>query len=76
MALNNPLTEESEPLFHDASKDTTMFRVVVKANLTRRLAADLLNAIKDTLAYLERTGAGFAELHGKKERQHHHNHPC
>merc|ERR1712060_119941 len=37
MTLNDPITEEEVPLFVDADAKSTMFRVVVKSNLTRYL---------------------------------------
>lgn len=63
MQFNHPLTEEPMPLFKDADKDVSMFRVVVKANLSKQLATDLLDAVMDTVKFLERAGASYAEMH-------------
>jgi glutamate decarboxylase len=43
------------PLCSDESDDSTMFRVVVKSNLTMNLAIDLVNCISKVMHYLEKT---------------------
>ena len=65
MSYNHPLTEESMPLFCDADKETTMFRVVVKSNVTRDMMKHLLNIIRETMVTMETMGGGYALLHGK-----------
>ena len=44
MSYEHPISEETLPLFHDAKADQTMFRIVVKGNLTRDMAVDLLES--------------------------------
>ena len=63
MSFNHPVTEQSEPLFSDQPKEKTMFRVVVKSNLTRSLAENLLATVGNTLAFMDKVGAGYAALH-------------
>lgn len=53
MGFNHPLTEETQPLFSDQSADKTMFRVVVKNNLTRSMAIDLLEAIEESFNFMD-----------------------
>lgn len=75
MQFNHPLTEEPMPLFTDADLETSMFRVVVKANLSRQLAVDLLESIREATRFLERTGAAYASMHkGTKAAKHFHAH--
>jgi len=79
MALHDPTDNSLGPLFHDASADDTMFRVVVKSNLTRALAGDLLSSIEGAVAFLNEVGAGYAIMHSKrlvKELSIQHNTPC
>ena len=66
MNFKHPITEATEPLFHDAPAAQALFRVVVKANLTPQLAEDLLSATRETLAFLDDTGEGFRDMHRKK----------
>lgn len=57
MGFNHPLTEEFLPIFSDQSADQTMFRVVVKSNLTRDMADNLVKSFKDALDVLEHIDA-------------------
>ena len=61
MNFNHPLTEESLPLFIDQNAEQTMFRIVIKNNLTRNMAMDLLAAIKESLAFMD--SIDFSNLH-------------
>mmetsp|Transcript_26319 Transcript_26319/g.51047 ORF Transcript_26319/g.51047 Transcript_26319/m.51047 type:complete len:533 (-) Transcript_26319:304-1902(-) len=45
LGFHDPITEETVALFKDTDKNQTMFRVVVKANMTASLAKDLLKKI-------------------------------
>ena len=49
MDVHNPNTNVREALFCDADKETTMFRVVVKSNLTRSMAHDLVKTIEQAV---------------------------
>lgn len=53
LSMRHPLSEAKEPLFVDADRAGTMFRVVVKSNLTLHLAQDLVRAVKAALDKLE-----------------------
>lgn len=70
MSYKHPITEKTMPLFHDASAEGTMMRIVVKANLTLSLADNLLRALHDTLEKMDRSGAGYAQLHSRKIMEH------
>ncbi|CAJ1388459.1 unnamed protein product [Effrenium voratum] len=66
MSMHHPLTEETMPLFTDQTCDQAMFRIVVKNNLTMRMAAHLLDEIKAAVAFLINHGKGFQ--HRKPKR--------
>ncbi|KAJ1457779.1 pyridoxal phosphate-dependent transferase [Pelagophyceae sp. CCMP2097] len=60
----HPTTGEVGSLFSDLADEeegeqTTMIRIVVKANLSMAMASDLVAAIDESLKYLEAHGAGF-----------------
>ncbi len=61
MGFNHPLTEETIALFHDADADQTMFRIVVKSNLTRDMAQHLLDSFGEAFAFLD--AVDFSKLH-------------
>eukprot|EP00472_Partenskyella_glossopodia_P004777 CAMPEP_0197528440 /NCGR_PEP_ID=MMETSP1318-20131121/25117_1 /TAXON_ID=552666 /ORGANISM="Partenskyella glossopodia, Strain RCC365" /LENGTH=524 /DNA_ID=CAMNT_0043083549 /DNA_START=34 /DNA_END=1608 /DNA_ORIENTATION=+ len=71
MGFHDPATEEVVPLFSDADKNASMFRVVVKANLTAFLADDLLVKIEDVLKKMDMASAsGWAphlKAHGHRK---------
>ena len=54
-------------LFHDADPETTMFRIVVKTNLTRNMAENLLESFHTTAGFLD--SINFSE---KREFAMHH----
>ena len=66
MAL--PLTEETLPLCRDEDPERTMFRIVVKNNLTRRMADHLLSSIAETFKFLD--AVDFSGLHGFEKLRH------
>merc|ERR1712205_14956 len=85
MTLNDPVTEKEIPLFVDETPDKTMFRVVVKSNLTRFLMDDLLEKLKETLKVMDthfafRTSSDSTESPQKRHpaisQQHHGGHVC
>jgi glutamate decarboxylase len=53
MQFTHPLTEQSEPLFRDREGDQTMFRIVVKSNLTAKLALHLLDTLEHACQFLD-----------------------
>mmetsp|Transcript_122710 Transcript_122710/g.261873 ORF Transcript_122710/g.261873 Transcript_122710/m.261873 type:complete len:237 (-) Transcript_122710:75-785(-) len=77
MSFLDPATEESRPLFKDAPASQTMFRVVVKANVTRSMMDHLITSLKEVLEAMDSLGAGFQSMHQAKKSKHHHSgHVC
>ena len=62
MALNHPITEETIPLFSDERAERTMFRIVVKSNLTRGMAQNLLDSFDASFDFLD--SLDFSTMHG------------
>lgn len=60
MQFEHPLTQEKLPLFRDAEADASMFRIVVKSNLTRGMAAHLLDSVRTGLEFLDSISADGA----------------
>ena len=52
----------TEPLFKDESGSSTMFRVVVKSNLSRVLADDLIANLESTLKLLDKLVSGYTSV--------------
>merc|ERR1719401_808910 len=67
MNFHDPADEIVKPLFHDAPANQTMFRVVVKANLTRPLMDNLIAVVKDAVQSMDVLGPGFKSLHAPKK---------
>jgi len=67
MNFHDPTDETTRPLFNDASKDQTMFRVVVKANITRPLINNLILSLLGCLQDMDSLGPGFQSLHAPKK---------
>eukprot|EP00928_Gymnodinium_smaydae_P058198 TRINITY_DN4142_c0_g1_i2.p1 TRINITY_DN4142_c0_g1~~TRINITY_DN4142_c0_g1_i2.p1 ORF type:complete len:532 (-),score=122.29 TRINITY_DN4142_c0_g1_i2:181-1722(-) len=74
LQMSHPLTEESMPLFEDADSKSSMFRVVVKSNLTRYLAKDLLDCIEKALKKLDKHSGPPRQP--RVARQHSSGHVC
>jgi hypothetical protein len=55
-----------KPLCGDASSDATMFRIVVKSNLTMSLAENLIATFEATLPILDSMEAGFLSANTAK----------
>ena len=62
MGINDPITEEYRALFSDQDKDKTMFRIVVKNNLTRNMANNLIDSFKAAFELLD--SVDFSSIHG------------
>lgn len=62
MGLEDPLNGEMIPLFVDQDADKSMFRVVVKSNLTRDMATNLLSSFEAAFELLD--AVDFSGLHG------------
>jgi glutamate decarboxylase len=75
LSMNHPTTEKKMPIFFDESQDCTMFRVVVKSNLTRFMASDLCDVIEQTVADMD---VHFHTDKPKKkaDKQHSSGHVC
>mmetsp|Transcript_149055 Transcript_149055/g.361919 ORF Transcript_149055/g.361919 Transcript_149055/m.361919 type:complete len:562 (-) Transcript_149055:67-1752(-) len=64
MSYTDPEEEIKKPLFKDISEDQSMFRVVVKANVTRRMIAHLVHSMKDALDDLDSVSDGYKVKNG------------
>jgi len=71
MFMTHPITNKKQPLFFDEDGTGTMFRVVVKSNLTKFMADDLLRAIGRALKILlEHSEAGTQRArHERRQAQ-------
>lgn len=65
LGFQNPLNEEFEPLFSDVEAAATMFRVVVKSNLTQGLAEDLTKKISNVLTVLDSMEGQYQSMRTK-----------
>jgi len=63
MSFHEPHGDELHLLFKDTSEQTSMFRIVVKASLTRALAGDLVLSIERTVDFLLTVGEGYKQMH-------------
>lgn len=68
MSFHDPRDETTKPLFNDAKASQTMFRVVVKANVTRNLMHHLIDSIKKVLGDMDLIGAGFVDVHAPQRK--------
>eukprot|EP00804_Cyclotella_cryptica_P010916 CCRYP_018966-RA/>CCRYP_018966-RA protein AED:0.11 eAED:0.11 QI:102/0.87/0.77/1/1/1/9/454/601 len=59
LGFENPATFEFEDIFSDIDQASTMFRIVVKSNLSQGLAENLAHKIKETLAVLDDLDEGY-----------------
>ena len=58
----HPITESpNQSLFHDQDAEKTLFRIVVKNNLTRAMAAHFLSAFNAAFEFLD--AVDFSKLH-------------
>jgi len=69
MCFHDPTDEKTKPLFTDAPAERTMFRVVVKANVTRPMMDNLITALRSCVADMDSLGAGFMSLHAPKKQK-------
>lgn len=53
MEFDQPLTEEKLPLFHDMPQDETMFRIVIKGNITDVMVNNLMEAFVASFEFLD-----------------------
>lgn len=76
MGFEDPLGKEKKPLFHDQPSSKTMFRIVVKSNLTIRLAEHLLETFRKARLFLLEHGEGYSKYPHKKVKLHRQNTAC
>jgi len=65
LGFENPSTAEFEDIFTDIDQCDTMFRVVVKSNLTRSLAEDLTAKLVQVLEVLDEMDGGYESVRSK-----------
>ena len=61
--FHDPDTEETLPLFSNSPADGTMFRIVVKSNLTHTMTVNLVECIQRSIQFLVDLGKGFEKMH-------------
>eukprot|EP00933_Yihiella_yeosuensis_P044798 TRINITY_DN4006_c0_g1_i4.p1 TRINITY_DN4006_c0_g1~~TRINITY_DN4006_c0_g1_i4.p1 ORF type:complete len:502 (-),score=98.51 TRINITY_DN4006_c0_g1_i4:166-1671(-) len=76
MSMHHPLTEKSIPLFSDRNGDQSMFRVVVKNNLTMAMAHSLLREVEEAVKFLNEHGQGFTHRKVKHPKGKKHTTAC
>eukprot|EP01065_Artemidia_motanka_P032396 TRINITY_DN39411_c0_g1_i1.p1 TRINITY_DN39411_c0_g1~~TRINITY_DN39411_c0_g1_i1.p1 ORF type:complete len:567 (+),score=195.13 TRINITY_DN39411_c0_g1_i1:256-1701(+) len=69
MQMHHPLTGHTQALFSDQSPEQTMFRIVVKSNLTLAMADHLMRAINAAIRYLDIHGEGYKQNQGLHKRK-------
>ena len=65
LGFENPATFEFEDLFTDVHQASTMFRIVVKSNLSQGLAQNLAQKIEETLIALDDLDVGYESVKQK-----------
>lgn len=60
---------KGEPLFSDMPEEATMFRIVVKSNLTLSLAQQLMRHLDEQLSDMDAMDSGYGSLKANKEKQ-------
>jgi hypothetical protein len=65
LGFENPMNDKFENLCNDVNEATTMFRIVVKSNLTRTLAENLAGNIEKILSVLDDMDAGYESIHSR-----------
>lgn len=61
--FNHPITEKKLRLFTDISSKCTMFRVVVKANINDEMIFNLVDAIENSLEFLDNMEGTYVSSH-------------
>jgi len=74
LTFENPEDHQKESLFHDGKGTDSMFRVVVKSNLTQTLAEDLVQAFKHTISMLDSMEEGYRSVKAAKSKKLHGGH--
>ncbi|MBT4884970.1 MAG: glutamate decarboxylase [Legionellales bacterium] len=71
MSFEHPITKETLQLFHDMDKDTTMFRIVVKGNITKVMVDNLIEAFEASFEFLDKIE--FKDMFDKRSLRKIHN---
>jgi len=71
MSFMDPNTETTKPLFKDAPPDLTMFRVVVKSNVTRPMIDNLISAFTNSLKTMDDLQDHYQAKHFHKQAPRH-----
>jgi hypothetical protein len=53
MSMQHPVTRKTTPIFKDQSVGDSMFRIVVKSNMTKHMAANLVHEIHSAVEFLD-----------------------
>ena len=59
------MNEQFESLCTDVTAGNTMFRIVVKSNLTQSLAENLADKIENIVSVLDEMDGGYESIHSK-----------
>lgn len=76
MSMHHPLTEKTMALFTDQLPEQAMFRVVVKNNLTMKMASNLVHEIQEAVKFLIEHGKGFNHHKPKRKKGMPHKAAC
>eukprot|EP00511_Aplanochytrium_stocchinoi_P009187 CAMPEP_0204863496 /NCGR_PEP_ID=MMETSP1348-20121228/3354_1 /ASSEMBLY_ACC=CAM_ASM_000700 /TAXON_ID=215587 /ORGANISM="Aplanochytrium stocchinoi, Strain GSBS06" /LENGTH=570 /DNA_ID=CAMNT_0052013835 /DNA_START=95 /DNA_END=1807 /DNA_ORIENTATION=+ len=76
MAFEHPTQKTQLALFHDQVSSKTMFRIVVKSNLTIRLAEHLVETFHGAIKYLFEHGEGYSHFPHKQVNLKRSNYVC
>eukprot|EP00927_Polykrikos_kofoidii_P030506 TRINITY_DN2621_c0_g1_i1.p1 TRINITY_DN2621_c0_g1~~TRINITY_DN2621_c0_g1_i1.p1 ORF type:complete len:503 (+),score=76.01 TRINITY_DN2621_c0_g1_i1:73-1581(+) len=68
MSMHHPLTKKNMPLFCDQPVEQSMFRIVVKSNLTMTMANHLLGQVRSAVEFLLEHRTGFKHTKPKVEK--------
>jgi glutamate decarboxylase len=70
MGFNHPLTEKLTPLFSDQKPDKTMFRIVVKSNISGNMVHNLLDSFQESFEFLDSIDFDIAHGFSTKKLRH------
>ena len=65
LGFEHPSTMKFDSLFSDVDQSASMFRIVVKSNLTRPLAEDLTKKLAEVIELLDSMDSGYESLRSK-----------
>ena len=80
MCFLDPNDETRQPLFKECSADQTMFRVVMKSNVTRPMIDNIVTCVENSLKTMDELTVHYRELSkvhtSQKHKQHYKGHAC